>query len=86
MPKGLLGLGDILDEYISLKEQRIMVDQEKRRVEIAFQGLQDVMRAYNSPQSPPLVLSMPNGDVCQGSNPSNGSPPHGKTVISSLFF
>ncbi|XP_026659246.1 uncharacterized protein LOC103704085 isoform X2 [Phoenix dactylifera] len=63
VPKGLLSLGEILDEYISLKEQRVMVDQEKRRVEMALQGMQDVMRTYHSagnpalPPSPPLLPS-----------------------------
>lgn len=63
VPKGLMGLGDILDEYISLKEQRLMVDHEKRRVETALKGFQDVMRAYYSvgvgniplPSSTPLL-------------------------------
>ncbi|PKA46088.1 hypothetical protein AXF42_Ash015379 [Apostasia shenzhenica] len=47
-PKGLMGLADILDDYISLKEQRLMIDREKQRLETALQGMQEVMRAYNS--------------------------------------
>ncbi|KAK9115667.1 hypothetical protein Sjap_014614 [Stephania japonica] len=47
-PKSLLSLGAILDEYIILKEQRVIVEQEKRRVEMLLQGMQDVMQAYNS--------------------------------------
>ncbi|KAJ0987845.1 hypothetical protein J5N97_006201 [Dioscorea zingiberensis] len=62
-PKGLMGLGDILDEYISLKEQRLVLDHEKRRLEMALRGIQDVMRVYYStgvestslPSSPPLL-------------------------------
>ncbi|ONK67684.1 uncharacterized protein A4U43_C05F2660 [Asparagus officinalis] len=84
VPKGLLGLGDILDEYITLKEQRVMVDQEKRRLETAFQGFQDVMGAYNSPQSPmslpPQVSMAPSWDFHQGADPNNGSPPQGHTI------
>ncbi|XP_042392063.1 uncharacterized protein LOC121983172 [Zingiber officinale] len=48
VPKGLLGLGEILDEYISLKEQRLVMDQEQRRVEMALQGMQEVLRAYHA--------------------------------------
>ncbi|WOL16524.1 hypothetical protein Cni_G25311 [Canna indica] len=61
VPKGLLGLGEMLDEYISLKEQRLVLEQERRRVEMALQGMQDVLRAYHStgpaplPPSPPLL-------------------------------
>lgn len=67
MPKGLLGLDDILDEYIKLKEDKIAIDQEKRRVEAAFKGLQEVMTNYISPQSPSLL----------GANPSGCSPSQG---------
>lgn len=61
MPKGLLGLGEMLDEYISLKEQRVVLDQEKRRVDMALHGMQEVLRAYHSagpaslPPSPSLL-------------------------------
>ncbi|XP_020114154.1 uncharacterized protein LOC109728203 [Ananas comosus] len=85
VPKGLLGLGEILDEYICLKEQRVLVDQEKRRVETAMQGMQEVMRSYHSsinaslPSSPPLlppqfVASTPTGPALPPLYPSNGSP------------
>ncbi|XP_068668568.1 uncharacterized protein [Aristolochia californica] len=58
-PKNLLSLETILDEYISLKEQKLMLYQEKCRVEMLLQGVQDVMRAYNSAMpsvsQPPVV-------------------------------
>ncbi|XP_039145715.1 uncharacterized protein LOC120282949 [Dioscorea cayenensis subsp. rotundata] len=84
-PKGLMGLGDILDEYISLKEQRLMVDQEKRRLEMALRGIQDVMRVYYSagavstslPSSPPLlpnVMAISTGPFFPAPNYSAGSP------------
>ncbi|XP_031488704.2 uncharacterized protein LOC116256472 isoform X2 [Nymphaea colorata] len=47
-PKSLLSLEDILNEYISLKEQRVFLDQEKTRVEKLLQGMQEVMKAYQS--------------------------------------
>lgn len=47
-PKGLLSLGAILDEYICLKEQKLVIDNEKCRVEKLLQGMQDAMNAYNS--------------------------------------
>lgn len=60
-PKGLLSLADILDEYITLKEQRIIVEQEKQRVETLLRGINGAMHAYHSaasgvhtPASPPL--------------------------------
>ncbi|KAJ3680758.1 hypothetical protein LUZ60_015247 [Juncus effusus] len=86
VPKGLLGLGEILDEYIRLKEQKIVLDQEKRLVETAMNGLQEVMRAYQSgtstplPSSPPLIppqfvgASMP--PLLPPPQPNNGSPPN----------
>ncbi|KAF5940878.1 hypothetical protein HYC85_022045 [Camellia sinensis] len=67
-PKSLLSLGAILDEYINLKEQKVMLDQEKSRldsekirVQTLLRGMQDVMNAYNAGGSaaptPPLLIS-----------------------------
>lgn len=44
-----------MEEYISLKEQRVIVDQEKCRVEALAQSIQDALRVYNSsfPTIPP---------------------------------
>ncbi|XP_061336655.1 uncharacterized protein LOC133283757 [Gastrolobium bilobum] len=60
VPKSLLSLGEMLDEYICLKEQKVMVDrervlveQEKNRVQMLLQGMQNVMNAYNSSRSLP---------------------------------
>lgn len=66
-PKSLLSLGAILDEYITLKEQKVWVDQErcrleqeKLRVQNLLSGMQDVLNAYNATgnnvvtPSPPL--------------------------------
>ncbi|KAK6943558.1 hypothetical protein RJ641_024660 [Dillenia turbinata] len=63
-PKSLLSLGDMLDEYICLKEQKVMVDQEKCRLEKEkcrvqklLQGMQDVLNVYNSSSgSAPLPM------------------------------
>lgn len=51
----MIPLDDILNEYISLKEQKVIVDQEKARldqeksrVQNLLQGMQDVMNVYNS--------------------------------------
>ncbi|KAK1437124.1 hypothetical protein QVD17_02909 [Tagetes erecta] len=53
-PKSLLSLGDMLDEYICLKEQKVMLDQDKSRLEhdkfrvqTLLRGMQDVMNAYS---------------------------------------
>ncbi|KAK7256834.1 hypothetical protein RIF29_30362 [Crotalaria pallida] len=63
-PKTLLTLGQMLDEYICLKEQKVMLDQErvlveqeKARVQMLLQGLHNAMSAYNAsgnlPAPPP---------------------------------
>ncbi|XP_050229011.1 uncharacterized protein LOC126678160 [Mercurialis annua] len=61
-PKSLLSLGDMLNEYILLKEQKVMVDQErvrleqeKIRVQTLLHGMQDVMNAYNVNAPGPLI-------------------------------
>ncbi|KAI3677501.1 hypothetical protein L6452_36765 [Arctium lappa] len=53
-PKSLLSLGDMLDEYICLKEQKVILNQEKNRLEqeklrvqTLLRGMQDAMNAYN---------------------------------------
>ncbi|XP_062108147.1 uncharacterized protein LOC133819024 [Humulus lupulus] len=53
--KGILGLGQIINEYISLKAQKLMVDQErvrleqeKFRVQTLLQSMQNAMSAYNA--------------------------------------
>ncbi|PSS09840.1 hypothetical protein CEY00_Acc16824 [Actinidia chinensis var. chinensis] len=67
-PKSLLSLGAILDEYIQLKGQKVMLDQEKCRLEheklqvqTLLRGLQVAMNAYNAGGSattlPPSVIS-----------------------------
>ncbi|KAE9622209.1 hypothetical protein Lalb_Chr01g0022851 [Lupinus albus] len=64
-PKTLLTLGQMLDEYICLKEQKVMLDQEKviieqekTRVQMLLQGMHNVMSAYNaSGNLPPAVNS-----------------------------
>ncbi|KAL3640702.1 hypothetical protein CASFOL_015670 [Castilleja foliolosa] len=68
-PKSLLSLGAILDEYITLKEQKVLVDrercrleQEKLRVQNLLNGMQNVMNVYNACENavvnhpPPLSL------------------------------
>ncbi|KAB1224286.1 hypothetical protein CJ030_MR2G000918 [Morella rubra] len=54
-PKSLLSLEAMLNEYICLKEQKVMVDQErlrleqeKSRVQTLLQGMQAVMNTYNA--------------------------------------
>ncbi|KAG6494135.1 hypothetical protein ZIOFF_049154 [Zingiber officinale] len=86
VPKGLLGLGEMLDEYISLKAQRVMLDHERRRVEMALQGMQEVLRAYHSAGTTPIPPSthlLPTQQVAAPVTPilptshpsSSGSPP-----------
>ncbi|KAI3447743.1 hypothetical protein Pfo_004408 [Paulownia fortunei] len=69
-PKSLLSLGAILDEYITLKEQKVWMDQEqcrleqeKLRVQNLLRGMQDVMNVYNASGNnavtPPVPLPLP---------------------------
>ncbi|OVA17718.1 hypothetical protein BVC80_1835g94 [Macleaya cordata] len=85
-PKSLLSLGAILDEYICLKEQKVMLDQEKSRVEqekfrveTLLQGMQDVMHAYNSGGSfsPPSISTIATKSMAlvSQSNPNIQSTP-----------
>ncbi|KAJ6331583.1 hypothetical protein OIU76_010043 [Salix suchowensis] len=54
-PKTLLSLGAILNDYICLKEQKVVLDQErvrleqeKLRVQNLLHGMQQVMNVYNA--------------------------------------
>ncbi|XP_024935250.1 nuclear distribution protein nudE homolog 1 isoform X2 [Ziziphus jujuba] len=60
VPKSLLSLATMLNEYIILKEQKVMVDQERvrleqenSRIQCLLQGMENVMRAYNASGSHP---------------------------------
>lgn len=57
-----MSLGEMLDEYICLKEQKVMLDQErvcmeqeKNRVQMFLNGVQNVMNVYNASKSIPLT-------------------------------
>ncbi|KAL5550146.1 hypothetical protein UlMin_000322 [Ulmus minor] len=59
--KGILSLEEILNEYISLKGLKIMVDQErvrldmeKSRVQMLLQNMQNAMSAFNASGSSPV--------------------------------
>ncbi|KAM3690192.1 hypothetical protein ACJW31_09G104200 [Castanea mollissima] len=61
-PKSLLTLGAMLNEYISLKEQKVMLeqerarlDQEKSRVQTLLHGMQSAMNTYNASGSLPSL-------------------------------
>lgn len=65
-----MSLGAILDEYICLKEQKLMVDNERNRVERLLQGMQAAMNAYNSAGSvsPVATTSSPPMGLRNGSH------------------
>ncbi|XP_039064411.1 uncharacterized protein LOC120209484 [Hibiscus syriacus] len=86
-PKSLLSLGAMLDEYICLKEQKVLVEQErarleqeKCRVQSLLQGMQSVMNAYNG-SATASVLMIPHVNatktvsVVPQSDPRAGSSP-----------
>ncbi|XWS55584.1 hypothetical protein CRYUN_Cryun09bG0013200 [Craigia yunnanensis] len=86
-PKSLLSLGAMLDEYICLKEQKVIVEQEKARLEqekfrvqALLQGMQSVMNAYNASATASMpMISHSNATkpvaVVRHSDPCAGSPP-----------
>ncbi|XP_058734555.1 uncharacterized protein LOC131606323 [Vicia villosa] len=66
VPKSLMSLGEMLDEYICLKEQKVMLDQErvymeqeKNRVQMFLNGVQNVMNVYNASKN----FSLANGPM-----------------------
>ncbi|KAE8686974.1 alpha-amylase inhibitor alpha subunit family protein [Hibiscus syriacus] len=86
-PKSLLSLGAMLDEYICLKEQKVLVEQErvrleqeKCRVQSLLQGMQSVMNTYNASATTsvpmiPHVNATKTVSVVPQSDPRAGSPP-----------
>ncbi|XP_050380778.1 uncharacterized protein LOC126798005 isoform X2 [Argentina anserina] len=61
VPKSLLSLSEILNEYIALKEQKVLLDhekarveQEKSRVQTLLNGLQISMNIYNAGGNPQI--------------------------------
>ncbi|KAL5072971.1 hypothetical protein RYX36_011955 [Vicia faba] len=70
VPKSLMSLGEMLHEYICLKEQKVMLDQErvymeqeKNRVQMFLHGVQNVMNVYNASKNISLTnVAMPNGN------------------------
>lgn len=82
-PKSLLSLEAMLDEYISLKEQKVILDQErsyleqeKIRVHTLLQGMQTVMSAYNSSgrSSTPSISAAPDRVAAVGQSDPSDSP------------
>lgn len=69
VPKGLLALQDILDDYIILKEQKVTVDLEKKKSDILVQRIQDSLHLYRSgsdlhfPSNLPHLTPNPNNTV-----------------------
>ncbi|XP_021290024.1 uncharacterized protein LOC110420932 [Herrania umbratica] len=85
-PKSLLSLGAMLDEYICLKERKVMLEQEKARLEqekcrvqTLLQGMQSVMNAYNASATAslptiPHATATKSVSVVPQSDPCAGSP------------
>ncbi|XP_055807128.1 uncharacterized protein LOC129875915 isoform X2 [Solanum dulcamara] len=68
-PQSLLSLGAMLDEYISLKEQKVFLEKEKLQVQDLLRGMQEVMNGYNAsayltPSPPFPASSMPKSGYC----------------------
>ncbi|XVF08220.1 hypothetical protein REPUB_Repub06bG0207600 [Reevesia pubescens] len=87
-PKSLLSLGSMLDEYICLKEQKVIVEQEKarleqekHRVQSLLQGMQSVMNSYNASVTTPVPMiphhasATKSVSVIPRSDPCTVSPP-----------
>ncbi|CAJ2655877.1 unnamed protein product [Trifolium pratense] len=81
VPKSLMSLGEMLDEYICLKEQKVMLDQErvymeqeKNRVQMFLNGVQNVMNVYNASKN----ISLTNAPVPNANAKSAAVPPQSK--------
>ncbi|XP_020234984.1 uncharacterized protein LOC109814877 [Cajanus cajan] len=96
-PKSLLTLGEMLDEYICLKEQKVMLDQdrvlmeqEKNRVQMLLQGMHNVMTAYNASGNLPLpaaksaVVAVPQPTFSYKSHPGNPTSVQNKLITPSV--
>lgn len=80
----------MLDEYICLKEQKVMLDQErvlmeqeKNRIQMLLQGMQNVMNAFNASRSLPVtnVSMLPNAKSAVVPQPRVGNKtPIGRTL------
>ncbi|KAL3357912.1 hypothetical protein AABB24_015169, partial [Solanum stoloniferum] len=91
-PRSLLSLGDMLDEYISLKEQKVFMDQEKcrldhekTRVQNLLNGMQHVMNAYNASTN----LTLPSSIGASSSIPKTGALPsivNGSSPVTSGYY
>ncbi|TXG58732.1 hypothetical protein EZV62_016561 [Acer yangbiense] len=85
-PKSLLSLAAMLNEYICLKEQKVMMeqerarlDQERLRVQSLLHGMQEAMNVYNGSATMPVVQApstrpTKSTAVVPQSVPSSGSP------------
>ncbi|GKC97786.1 hypothetical protein Tco_1168061 [Tanacetum coccineum] len=84
-PRSLLSLGDMLDEYICLKEQKIIISQDKTRldheklkVQNLLKGMQDVMNTYNdnapSSSAPPAPVVRPVAPAAAANLPVYNTP------------
>ncbi|PWA36558.1 hypothetical protein CTI12_AA598580 [Artemisia annua] len=78
-PRSLLSLGDMLDEYICLKEQKVILNQDKSRldhekskVQNLLKGMQDVMNTYNNNIANPIPSSAPPAPIAM---PASSAPP-----------
>ncbi|KAK7339794.1 hypothetical protein VNO77_20479 [Canavalia gladiata] len=96
-PKTLLTLGEMLDEYICLKEQKLMLDQEKvvieqekNRVQMLLQGMQNVMTAYNAsgnlppPAAKSAIVAVSQPTLNNKSHPGNPTSAQNKLNTPSL--
>ncbi|TKY63393.1 hypothetical protein E2542_SST13264 [Spatholobus suberectus] len=92
--KSSLSLAEMLDEYAWLKEQKVMMDQqrvvvmqEKNRVQMLLQGMQNVMNAFNafwkSPSSNVAVMNA-NSAVVPQPRLCNKTPPGVSTITSTV--
>ena len=89
----MIPLDDILNEYISLKEQKVIVDQEKARldqektrVQNLLQGMQDVMNVYNSTavSAPPPAMITSSAATKAIQVAASTSQPSSNIVVSPL--
>jgi hypothetical protein len=76
--KGLLGLGEILDEYISLKEQKLLLHRDRTRMDNAMHAFHNLYRSYfnDSDSSLPLSASPNSSSSPSPPNPNPNPKPY----------
>lgn len=90
----MLSLAELLDDYVWLKEQRVMIEheklglaQERTRIQNLLQGMQDLMNVFNnSPVVPANYVPSPPPHPVSASVPPNSMVTSSSAGYFSILF